>query len=267
MDYNNKVFRLRSGTFIPAIGLGTWLIDNEKVKDVVKNAISLGYRHIDTAQAYGNEEGIGKALKELNINRSDIYITSKVKAEIKNYKDAKASIDESLGKLGVSYIDLMLIHCPQPWDELGKPYRYEKENIEVWKALTEAYQEGKVKAIGVSNFNIHDLENIMNNSDIKPMVNQVSCSPLNSPLDLIKYCKDHDIIFEAYSPLAHGRAAGFEKVEMLSNKYHKSFAQISLKYVESLDVVILPKASSLDHLKNNLDLDFEMTKEDLDLLK
>ena len=159
---------------IPKIGLGTWLIDNDKVGSIVKDAISLGYIHIDTAQAYENEEGIGDALVSLGVARSDIFITSKVRAEIKDYAKAKASINESLRKLKVDYIDLMLIHCPQPWDELGQSYRYEKENLEVWKALVEAYNEGKIKSIGVSNFNIHDLDNIISNSSVKPMVNQVS---------------------------------------------------------------------------------------------
>ena len=252
---------------IQKIGLGTWLIDNDKVGEVVKNAITLGYIHIDTAQAYENEEGIGKALKEAHVKREEVFITSKVRAEIKNYNDAKASISESLKKLKTDYIDLMLIHCPQPWDEYGQAYRYEKENLEVWKALVEAYNEGKLKAIGVSNFNIADLNNIINNSKVVPMVNQCACYPGNTPIEIIDFCKKNDILFEAYSPNAHGRAKDNEKVMMLANKYNKSFAQICLKYGLSLDVVILPKASSYEHLKENLDLDFEIEKKDLELLK
>lgn len=267
MQYNLKKFKLSNGTMIPVIGLGTWLIDNDKVKEVVKTAYKLGYIHIDTAQAYENEEGIGEAIEAMGIDRSDIYITSKVKAEIKNYQDAKASIDESLKKLRTPYIDLMLIHCPQPWNEYGQSYRYEKENLEVWKALVEAYDEGKLKAIGVSNFNINDLNNIIDNSKIKPMVNQCASYPGNTPIDIIDYCKKKDILFEAYSPIAHGRAINNEKVLKLAKKYNKSFAQICLKYGLSLDVVILPKASSYEHLKENLDLDFEMDKADLESLR
>lgn len=259
--------KIVNGVEIPQIGLGTWLTENNEVGEVVKRAIEVGYKHIDTAQAYGNEEGIGKALKEIGIKRSDIFITSKVKAEIKNYFDAKTSIKESLRKLQVEYIDLMLIHCPQPWNEYGSSYRYEKENIEVWKALEEAYNEGIVKAIGVSNFNIHDLKNIFSSCTIKPMVNQCLCHPHNTPIDIINFCKENDIIFEAYSPIGHGRMKNDEIVNKLASKYNKTYAQISIKYCESLDVVVLPKARSLEHLKNNLDLDFTISKEDLDLLR
>ena len=267
MKYNLEKIKLYNGVLIPKIGLGTWLIDNNKVGEVVKMALGLGYIHIDTAQAYDNEEGIGQALSELNVDRKDIFITSKVRAEIKNYQDAKKSIDESLKKLKCDYIDLMLIHCPQPWDEYGQPYRYEKENLEVWKALEEAYLDNKIKAIGVSNFNIDDLNNIINNSKIIPMVNQCASYPGNTPFEIIDFCKKNNIVFEAYSPSAHGRAKDNVKVQKLSEKYHKSFAQICLKYGLSLDVVILPKASSFDHLKENLDLDFEMEEEDLEFLK
>ena len=263
-DFNKECFILKNGVRIPKIGLGTWLIKNEEVGKIVKTAINLGYIHIDSAQAYGNEEGIGDALQELKIDRSKVFITSKVQAEIKNYQDAKKSIEESLRKLKTSYVDLMLIHCPQPWSEYGKSeYRYEKENLEVWRALEEAYNEKKIKAIGVSNFNIHDLENIMNNAKVKPMVNQCSCYPGNTPVELIEYCKNHDILFEAYCPNAHGRAKDFSLVQTLAGKYKKSFAQICLRYGLSLDVVILPKSTSFDHLKENLDLDFEISREDI----
>ena len=267
MKYNLEKFTLCNGTKIPKIGLGTWLIDNSKVKEVVKDAISLGYIHIDTAQAYQNEDGIGEALSELKIDRSSIYITSKVRAEIKSYEGAKVSIEESLKRLRTDYIDLMLIHCPQPWDEYGKEYRYEKENLEVWQALVEAYNEGKLKAIGVSNFNVHDLKNIIDNSSIAPMVDQCACYPSNTPMEIINFCKENNILFEAYSPIAHGRAKDNRVVNNIAEKYNKSYAQICLKYGLSLDVVILPKASSYEHLKENLDLEFAIDQKDLDLLK
>ena len=166
--------RLNNGKEIPMIGLGTWLINNDKVDQVIKDAVSLGYRHIDTAQAYENEEGIGRGIKECGIAREELFITSKIRAEYKTYDEAKASIDESLKKLGLDYIDLMIIHAPTPWNEFRETdNKYFKENLEVWKALEDAYDEGKVKAIGVSNFHIEDLDNIINNCRIKPMVNQV----------------------------------------------------------------------------------------------
>ena len=126
--------KLANGLNIPEVGLGTWLIPDNKVTQIVVNAVKIGYRHIDTAQAYGNERGVGQGIKESGLKREEVFITSKVKAELKSYKKAKASIDESLKKLGVDYIDLMLIHCPQPWVLFRGPFRYFKQNIQVWKA-------------------------------------------------------------------------------------------------------------------------------------
>lgn len=252
---------------IPEIGLGTWLIPNDKVGQVVKDAIKLGYTHIDTAQAYGNEAGIGEALEELNIKREDIFITTKVMAEIKSYEGAKKSIEDSLQRLRTDYIDLLLIHCPVPWAEYGKTSKtYFEENLEVWRAMEEAYSLGKVKAIGVSNFQIKDIENIAKNSKIKPMANQILCHVGKTPIELIEYCRKEGIIVESYSPIAHGEASRIEAVNVVAKKYNKSFAQICIKYCLALGTVALPKASSVDHLKNNLDLDFEIEKEDLEYL-
>ena len=260
--------KLSNNKIIPDIGLGTWLIPNDKVGEIVKNAIALGYTHIDTAQAYQNEEGIGKALKELNIPRDSIYVTTKVQAEIKDYKKAKKSIDESLKKLQLDYVDLVLIHCPVPWREYDNRTKdYFEENAAVWKALEEAYLEGKTKAIGISNFEIKDIKNIFEHSKIKPMVNQILIHVGNTPHELIKFCQDNDIVVEAYSPIAHGKAGKIDEVTKMAEKYHKSFAQICLRYCLDLDTVILPKASSIEHLKDNLDLDFEISKEDLEILK
>ena len=253
---------------IPKIGLGTWLIDSDKVGIVVKNAIEVGYRHIDTAQAYGNEEGIGKALKELNIPREELFITTKVRAEYKDYNSAKKSIDGSLQKLGLDYIDLILIHAPEPWMEFRTSSKnWDKENLNVWHALEDAYNEGKVKTIGVSNFHISDLENLMNNANIKPMVNQVLAHIGQTPFEILDYCNKNDILVEAYSPIAHGEAGRIKEVIDISNKYNKSFAQICLKYCLQLGMVVLPKASSKEHLLSNLNLDFEISKKDMEILK
>ena len=142
--------KLHNGQYIPTLAYGTWLIKDKDASKCVQMAIEAGYRHIDTAQAYGNEEGVGKGIRESKIKREDLYVTTKVQAEHKTYKKAKKSIDESLKKLGLDYVDLILIHCPQPWILFRSKRRYFKENIEVWKALEDAYKEGKVKAIGVS---------------------------------------------------------------------------------------------------------------------
>ena len=258
-----KDFVLENGVKIPDIGYGTWLIDNKVAFDCVTMALDAGYRHIDSAQAYGNEENVGRAVREYPLKREEIFVTTKVMAELKNYKKAKKSIDDSLKRSGLDYFDLILIHCPQPWALYGGRRRYFKENIQVWKALEEAYKEGKVRAIGVSNFRVDDLQNIMNNCEIKPMVNQILCHIGNTPMDIIKFCQENNIVVEAYSPIAHGRALNNAAIKDMAEKYHVSVAQLCIQYTLQLDTVSLPKASSKEHIKQNLQLDFEISEEDM----
>ena len=255
--------KLYNGQEIPDIGYGTWLIKNEDACKCVLMALESVYRHIDTAQAYGNEVGVGEALKKCGLKREDIYVTTKVMAEIKNYKDAKKSIEDSLKRLDLEYVDLILIHCPQPWALFRGKRRFFEENLEVWRALEEAYKEGKAKAIGVSNFLIDDLENIMNNSEIKPMANQILCHIGNTPIDVIKFCQENDIVVEAYSPIAHGRALQDKNIIEMAKKYGVSVAQLCIKYTLQLDTVSLPKASSKEHIEDNMKLDFEISEEDM----
>lgn len=259
-----KDFILHNGVKAPALAFGTWLIKNENAANCVRMAIEAGYRHIDTAQAYENEEGVGEGIRLSGVKREDIFITSKVKAEHKSYKKAKKSIDESLKKLGVDYIDLMLIHCPQPWILFkNKLFRYFKENIQVWKAMEEAYKEGKIRAIGVSNFLVDDLENIINNCEIKPMANQILCHIGNTPIDVIKYCQQNDIVVESYSPIAHGKALKDKTIQQMADKYKVSVPQLCIKYTLQLDTISIPKASSKEHIEDNAKLDFEISKEDM----
>ena len=259
-----KDFILHNGVKAPALAFGTWLIKNENAANCVRMAIEAGYRHIDTAQAYGNEEGVGEGIRLSGVKREDIFITSKVKAEHKSYKKAKKSIDESLKKLGVDYIDLMLIHCPQPWILFrNKLFRYFKENIQVWKAMEEAYKEGKIRAIGVSNFLVDDLENIINNCEIKPMANQILCHIGNTPIDVIKYCQQNDIVVESYSPIAHGKALKDKTIQQMAKKYKVSVPQLCIKYTLQLNTISIPKASSKEHIEDNAKLDFEISKEDM----
>ena len=264
----DKDFKLHNGNLIPSLAYGTWLISEENAPECVKNAIEAGYRHIDTAKVYKNEKGVGKGIKLSGVKREDIYITTKIPAEYKSYKKAKKSINESLEALGVDYLDLILIHCPQPWMLYKTPIRFDKGNIQVWKAMEEALEEGKVKAIGVSNFSVRDLENIINNSNIKPMVNQIYCCIGNTPIDVIKYCQQNDIIVESYSPLGHGRELQNEKLKEFADKYGVSVAQLCIKYTLQLDTISIPKASSKEHIIANTKLDFEISKEDMiELLK
>ena len=263
----NEFFELSNGLKIPKVGLGTWLIDNDKVEEVVECALEAGYRHIDTAQAYGNEEGVGKAIRKSNIARQDLFITSKIAAEAKTYQEAYDSINETLNKMGLDYLDLMIIHSPQPWQEFRDDNRYFKENKEVWKALETAYQEGKVKAIGVSNFLKDDLENILTSCQIKPMVNQILTHISNTKTELIKFCKENDILVEAYSPIAHGAILKNENIIAMDNIYNLSVARLCIRYIIQLGLVALPKASSKEHLIDNLKVDFEISEEDMEVLK
>lgn len=263
----NEFFELSNGLKIPKVGLGTWLIDNDKVEEVVECALEAGYRHIDTAQAYGNEEGVGKAIRKSNIVRQDLFITSKIAAEAKTYQEAYDSINETLNKMELDYLDLMIIHSPQPWQEFRDDNRYFKENKEVWKALETAYQEGKVKAIGVSNFLKDDLENILTSCQIKPMVNQILTHISNTKTELIKFCKENDILVEAYSPIAHGAILKNENIIAMANKYNVSVARLCIRYIIQLGLVALPKASSKEHLIDNLKVDFEISEEDMEVLK
>ena len=184
-------------------------------------------------------------------------------AEIKSFQEAADSINESLRKLGLDYIDLILIHCPQPWNEFRGEKKYFEENIQVWKALEDAYNSGKVRAIGISNFNIEDMENIINNCAVKPMVNQCLCHICHTPTDIIKYCDEHDIVFESYSPIAHGKALNNENIVKMAEKYGVSVAQLCIKYTLQLGTVSIPKASSKAHIEDNAKLDFEISQDDM----
>lgn len=262
-----KFQTLRNGIKIPVLGLGTWFIDDDKADKAVISAVKIGYRHIDTAQAYGNERGIGAGVKACGIPREELFITSKVAAEAKTYDAAAKSIDETLQKMELDYIDLMLIHSPQPWAEWRDEKRYFEENIQVWKALEDAYKAGKIKAIGVSNFLMDDLENLLAHCEIKPMVNQLLIHIGNTPAELIAYCQEQGIVVEAYSPIAHGEALKNETIVEMAQKYGVSVPQLCIKYVLNLGTVALPKTANVEHMQNNANLNFEISNEDMDVLK
>lgn len=258
---------LSNGIKIPALGLGTWFIDDDKAEQAVISAVKIGYRHIDTAQAYGNERGVGAGVKNRGIPREELFVTSKVAAEAKTYDSAAKSIDESLKIMGLSYIDLMLIHSPQPWAEWRDEKRYFEENIQVWKALEDAYTAGKVKAIGVSNFLIDDLENLLANCKIKPMVNQLLIHVGNTPTVLIEFCQKQNIVVEAYSPIAHGEALKNETIAAMAQKYGVSIPQLCIQYALNLGTVALPKTSNPKHMQDNAELDFTISNADMDILR
>ena len=260
--------KLSNGVEIPVLALGTWFIDDDKVEEAVKSAVKLGYRHIDTAQAYGNEQGVGKGIRSCDVPREQIFVTSKVAAEYKTYEEAAASIDRSLANMGFDYIDMMIIHSPQPWDKVNQSEdRYVEGNRAAWKALEDAYKAGKLHAIGVSNFLQEDIENLWDTAEIKPMVNQVLCHISNSPLELIDYCQKKGMVMEAYSPVAHGEALKNKAIADMAEKYGVTIPQLCIRFDIQLGMIVLPKTANPEHMKVNGDVDFIISDEDMEILK
>lgn len=263
----NETSRLSNGIEIPKLGLGTWLLDDEQASQAVQDAIAIGYRHIDTAQAYENEAGVGEGVRLSGVAREELFITSKVAGEAKSYEAVSASINESLNKLGMDYIDLMIVHSPQPWAEFREEQRYFEENVDVWRALEDAYEAGKVKAIGLSNFLQDDVENILAHAKVKPMVNQILAHVSHTPTELIEFCQENGILVEAYSPIAHGAVLDHGEVKAIADGYGVSVAQLCLRYDIQLGMVVIPKTANPDHMKSNADLDFVISDRDMDALK
>ena len=260
--------KLSNGIEIPVLALGTWFIDDDKVAEAVKSTVKMGYRHIDTAQAYGNEHGVGEGIRTCGVPREQIFVTSKVAAEYKTYEEAAASIDRSLANMGLDYIDMMIIHSPQPWDKVNQSAdRYVEGNRAAWRALEDAYKAGKLRAIGVSNFLQEDIENLWKTAEIKPMVNQVLCHISNSPLELIDYCQKKDIVMEAYSPVAHGEALKNKEIADMAEKYGVTIPQMCIRFDIQLGMIVLPKTANPDHMKANADVDFTISDEDMEILK
>lgn len=258
---------LPNGVAIPKLALGTWMIDDDKVAEAVKAAVEIGYRHIDTAQAYGNERGVGEGIRTCGVAREDLFVQTKLAAEIKDYEGAKAAIDGSLEIMGLDYLDLMIIHSPQPWENWAAEDRFFEGNLAAWKALEEAVEAGKIRAIGVSNFQKQDLDNLLENATIKPMINQVLAHVGNTPFDLIDYAKSKGMLVEAYSPIAHGKILDNAEIGAIAEKYDVTIPQLCIRYILQLDLLALPKTANPAHMKSNADVDFEISAEDMDALK
>lgn len=259
---------LSNGVQIPQLGLGTWFIDDSKAAEAVKAAVQLGYRHFDTAQAYGNERGVGEGIRTCGIPREELFVVSKVAAEHKTYEEAKKGIDETLAKMGLDYLDMMIIHSPQPWVKVNQcDDRYVEGNRAAWRALEDAYEEGKLRSIGVSNFQISDLNSLMEACEIKPMVNQILLHISNTPLDLVDFCQKNGIVVEAYSPIAHGVILNQPELQTMAAKYGVSVPQLCIRYTLQLGAVSLPKTANPAHMAANAAVDFEISAEDMETLK
>ena len=266
MTILNDTYTLANDVTIPKLGLGTWFIGDDQAADAVRAAIELGYRNIDTAQGYGNERGVGEGVRTSGVSREDLFVSTKLAAEIKDHDGAVAAIDESLAKLDIGYIDLMLIHAPQPWDDF-RGGDYAEGNRQAWRALEEAHEAGKIRAIGVSNFLQTDLENILEHGTVTPHVNQLLVHAGNTPSELITYCQSKGILVEAYSPIAHGEILDNAQVQAMAQKYGVSVPQLCIRYTLQLGTVSLPKTANPDHMRSNAQADFEISEADMDVLK
>ncbi len=261
-----ETYALSNGVKIPKLGLGTWFIPDAQAAEAVRTAVSLGYRHIDTAQAYENEAGVGEGVRTCGLPREQIFVTSKVAAEHKDYDFAARSIDETLEKMGLDYLDMMIIHSPQPWADF-RGGDYAEGNRAAWRALEDAYTAGKLRAIGVSNFRKPDLDNILSDCRVKPMVDQILLHISNTDLGLLDTCRTQDILVEAYSPIAHGEALKNPMIAEMAARYGVSAAQLCIRYVLELGAVALPKTADPEHMKANAAVDFAIAPDDMELLK
>ena len=266
MSILTETYQLNNGNEIPKVGFGTWQIpDGKPTYDAVTAALKAGYRHIDTAKAYRNEESVGQAIFDSDVDRENVFVTSKLPAETKTYDGVIKDFKSTMKALDFSYLDLYLVHAPWPWGQRGST-EYDEANREVWQAMQDIYNSGEAKAIGVSNFNVHDLKNILDMADVKPAVNQIRYFAGYTEPQITKFTKDNGILVEAYSPLATGALFENQDIQQMANKYGVCIAQLAIKFVLQNDVLPLPKAVNEEHIKNNTQLDFEISPDDMELL-
>ncbi len=262
MSLLTQPFTLPNGVTIPQVGFGTWQIPNGDVAyTAVRNALDAGYRHIDTAAAYRNEESVGRAVRDSGIAREELFITSKLPAEAKTYADAAAAIDQSLANLDLGYIDLYLIHAPWPWADLGGDYK--AGNAEAWRALEDAYTAGKFRAIGISNFNVADQEYLYSHCRITPMALQLQFYIGYTEPENVACARKHGLLIEGFSPLATGFLLGNDAVAKIAAHYDVSVPQLAIRYVLQNGIIPLPKAVGPDHIKQNTALDFHISPADM----
>lgn len=265
MSFLTDTYELTNGVKIPKVGFGTWQIPGgQPTYDAVSLALKAGYRHIDTAKAYRNEKSVGEAILDSDVDRENVFVTSKLPAATKTYDGAIADFQSTMAALNLSYLDLYLIHAPWPWNERGA--NYDEANVEVWKAMQDIYASGNVRAIGVSNFNVHDLQNIIKTADVQPMVDQIRYFVGYTEPQITKFTQDNGMLVEAYSPLATGGILENPDIKRIADNYKVSVAQLAIKFVLQNGVLPLPKATHQAHIENNTQLDFEISAADMQAL-
>lgn len=251
---------LHNGVKIPIIGFGTWQTPNNDIGyQAVLEALKVGYRHIDTAAAYGNEESVGKAMKDSGVAREDIFLTTKLWNPDHGYEETLAAFEKSINLLDVDYVDLYLIHWPNP---LAFRDCWAEKNAGTWKAMEELYTAGKIKALGISNFLEHHIEALMKTATIPPMVNQIRLCPGDTKDDLVAYCRQNNIILEAYSPLGTGKVFDIPELKELAGKYDTTVAKLCIRWSLQMGFIPLPKSVTPERIKSNSEVfDFEITPE------
>lgn len=255
-------FTMSNGVAIHRIGFGTWQIpDGREAYDSVRAALDAGYRHIDTALAYGNEASVGRAVRDSGIAREELFLTTKCPAEVKTAAGARDAFERSFAALDLGPVDLYLIHAPWPWDAVGSDHR--EGNIEVWKVFEELYDAGRARSIGVSNFDVADLESLASATDVVPHANQIRWFVGSTRPETTAYCQEQGILVEGYSPLATGRLIGDRDIARIAGKYGRTVAQVSIRYLLQRDVLPLPKSTTPSRIAENADVDFELAEEDL----
>lgn len=257
INHLQDTIALNNGQQMPGMGLGVFQVENDATAEIVKNAIEIGYRSIDTAAIYGNEAGVGEGIKQAlassDLRREDLFITSKVWNDGLSYDETIAAYEESLRKLGLDYLDLYLIHWP------GKD-----KYAESWKAMEDLYDEGKIKAIGVCNFTVSHLQSLLSFARIKPVVNQVEFHPRLQQVELRSFCDKHHIQIEAWAPLMQGGLLEEETISKIATKYGKSNAQVILRWDVQNGVITIPKSVRKERMMQNADIfDFHLTDEEM----
>lgn len=262
MTILTQTFTLNNGVAIPQVGFGTWQIpDGPTAYDAVSYALEAGYRHLDTAYVYGNERSVGKALRNSGIPRDDVFVTSKLPAEVKDAHGVEEHFKRTLDNLDIAALDLYLIHAPWPWREPGA--NYDKENLIAWDTMTRFYADHQARAIGISNFAVHDMQNLLDHGDVVPAVNQIQYYIGATEPENTAFAQAHDILVEAYSPLATGGLLDNAAVRAIAAHYDASVAQLALRFVLQNGVLPLPKATSKAHIEANTALDFTITPTDM----
>lgn len=262
-----ETYKMANGIEIPKLGLGTWMIEGETCAQAIREAVKLGYRHFDTAHDYMNQKEVGEGIRTCGIPREELFISTKISAFAKSYEAAKKDIEEDLADLDIGYIDLLLIHAPEPWTAFRGENHYFAENLEAWRAMEEFVDAGKIKSIGVANFLPDDLDNIIRNCRIRPVVNQVLMHIGNTPFDVLEYCNENGIVIQAYSPIAHGEALKNIAIKDMADKYHVSVSQLCIRYCLELGTVPIPKTANPEHMKDNADIDFTISYKDMESLR